>query len=162
MASGRGALIEAENRSQFMILLQEGLHAGASIEVVANLFGICYRTLKRWGIAINAQCFSVDCVKGSLSIVLHKFTAEERSRVIETVNELRFADLTPAQIVAILAEKRTYVGPESTFYCIMRKEGLLRHRGRARQPREPRSIPMLEARAIHQVLVWDISLLPGQ
>jgi hypothetical protein len=60
MASGRGALIEAENRSQLMALLQEGLHAGASIKANANLFGICSRTLKRWGIAINAHGFSVD------------------------------------------------------------------------------------------------------
>jgi hypothetical protein len=35
---------------------------------------------------------------------VHKFSTEERRRVIETVNDPRFADLTPAQIVAILAE----------------------------------------------------------
>ena len=144
-----------------MVLLQEGLDAGASIKAVANLFGICSRTLKRWDIALNAHGFSVDNRKGSLRHVVHKFSAEERRRVIETVNDPRFADLTPAQIVAILAEERIYVGSESTFYRIMREEGLLRHRGRARQPREPRPIPMLEARGIHQVLAWDITLLPG-
>ena len=37
-----------------MDLHQEGLDAGASIKAVANLFGICSRTLKRWDIAINA------------------------------------------------------------------------------------------------------------
>jgi putative transposase len=144
-----------------MVLLQEGLDAGASIKAVANLFGICSRTLKRWDIALNAHGFSVDNRKGSLRHVVHKFSAEERRRVIETVNDPRFADLTPAQIVAILAEERIYVGSESTFYRIMREEGLLRHRGRARQPREPRPIPILEARGIHQVLAWDITLLPG-
>jgi transposase InsO family protein len=154
-------LIEAQNRSQLMELLKEGVNAGASIKAVANLFGICSRTLRRWGIAINAHGFSVDSRKGSQRHVVHKFTAEERSRVIETVNDPRFADLTPAQIVAILAEERIYVGSESTFYRIMREEGLLSHRGRARQPREPRPIPMLEARGIHQVLAWDITLLPG-
>jgi transposase len=132
MASGRGALIEAENRSQLMDLLQEGLNAGASIKAVANLFGICSRTLKRWDIAINAHGFSVDSRKGSLRNVVHKFTPEERNKFIETVNDPRFADLTPAQIVAILTEEQIYVGSESTFYRIMREEGLLRHRGRAR------------------------------
>jgi transposase len=130
-------LIEAENRSQLMALLQEGLHAGASIKSVANLFGICSRTLKRWGVAIDAHGFSVDCRKGSSRHVGHRFTAEERRRVLDTVNDPRFADLTPAQIVAILAEERVYVGSESTFYRIMREEGLLMHRGRTRQPREP-------------------------
>ena len=37
-----------------MKLFQDGLHAGASINAVAILFGICSRTLKRWGIAIEA------------------------------------------------------------------------------------------------------------
>jgi transposase InsO family protein len=87
--------------------------------------------------------------------------ADQRRRVLDTVNDPRFADLTPAQIVAILAEERIYVGSEATFYRIMREEGLLRHRGRARRPREPRAVPMLEARGIHQVLAWDITHLPG-
>jgi hypothetical protein len=64
VASGRGALIEAENRSQLMVLLQEGLDAGAPIKAVANLFGICSRTLKRWNIAINTYVFSVDSHRG--------------------------------------------------------------------------------------------------
>ena len=85
-----------------MVLLQEGVHAGASIKTVANVFGICSRTLKRWGIAINAHDFSVDYRKGSLHHVVYKFTPEERSKAIKTVNDPRFADLTPAQIVAIL------------------------------------------------------------
>jgi transposase-like protein len=55
MASGRGALRKTENRSQLMELLQEGLHAGAAIKAVANLFGICCRTLKRWVVAINSN-----------------------------------------------------------------------------------------------------------
>ena len=53
------------------------------------------------------------------------------------------------------------MGSESAFFRIIGGEGLLRHLGRARQPREPRPIPILEARGIHQVLAWDITLLPG-
>jgi putative transposase len=160
VASGRGALIEAEYRSQLMELLKDGVHTGASIKAVANLFGICPRMLKRWGLAGNANALSVDSRKGSLRHEVHKLTVEERSRVIESVNDLRFADPTPAQIGTILAEERLYVGSESTVYHILREEGLLRHRGRARQPREPRPIPMLEARGIHQILALDITLLP--
>ena len=55
-------------------------------------------------------------------------------------NDLRFADLTPAQGVALLAEERVYVGSESTIYHIIRQEGLLSHRGRTRLPREPRDV----------------------
>jgi hypothetical protein len=38
--------------------------------------------------------------------VAHQFTAEKRWKVIDTINEPRFADLPPGQIVAILAEKQ--------------------------------------------------------
>jgi hypothetical protein len=48
--------------------------------------------------------------------VADRFTAKERQRVIDSVNDQRFADLTPAQIVAILAEERVCVGSESTAY----------------------------------------------
>ena len=43
----------------------------------------------------------------------------------------------------------------------MRQEGPLNHRGRSRPPREPREPPVLEATGIHQVLAWDITLLPN-
>jgi hypothetical protein len=65
--------------------------------------------------------------------------------VLSTVNDPRFADLTPSQIVAILAEEGHYVGSESTIYRILRQDGLLNHRGRTRPPREHREPPMLEA-----------------
>ena len=161
MATGRGVLIASEERSKAMEFLREGLNAGASIKSVADLIGICSRTFRRWGLALAAQGFSVDRRRGAPREVAHRFTPEERQRVIETINDPRFADLTPAQIVAILAEERIYVGSESTIYRIMRQEGLLNHRGRTRQPREPRDVPVLEATAIHQVLAWDITLLPG-
>ena len=80
---------------------------------------------------------------------MHRFSEEERQQVLSTVNDPYFADL------------RVYVGSEYTIYRIMRQEGLLNHRGRSRPPREPREPPVLEATGSHQVLAWDITLLPG-
>ena len=48
-----------------------------------------------------------------------------------------------------------------TIYRIIREEGLLNHRGRACHPREPRPVPMLESKAIHQVLTLNINLEPS-
>ena len=110
---------------------------------------------------IRAQGFSRDQRKGASRNVRHHFSEEERQQVLSTVNDPRYADLTPSQIVAILAEERVYVGSESTIYRIMRQEGLLNHRGRSRPPRKPREPPELETTGIHQVLAWDITLLPG-
>jgi transposase InsO family protein len=154
-------LILSEDRGAIVTLLEEGIRRGVSIKAIADLFGLATRTLRRWGLMIRAQGFSRDQRKGSSRHVMHRFTAEERKRVLSSVNDQRFADLTPNQIVAILAEEGSYVGSESTIYRIMRQEGLLNHRGRSRPRREPREPPALEATGIHQVLAWDITLLPG-
>ena len=150
-----------EDRQKALGLLQEGQREGVSIKAIAALIGICSRTLRRSGVAFKAQGFSQDCRKGSTRHVVHRFREDERKRVIAIINDERFADLTPNQIVAILAEEKIYVGSESTIYRIMRQEGLLNHRGRTHKPREPREAPVLEATGINQVLAWDITLLPG-
>ncbi|MFM7547346.1 MAG: helix-turn-helix domain-containing protein [Cyanobacteriota bacterium] len=128
---------------------------GVSAKAIADLFGLATRTLRRWGLMIRSQGFSRDQRKGTPRHVIHRFSEEEHQQVLSTVNDPRFADLTPGQIVAILAEEGVYVGSESTIYRIMRQEGLLHHRGRSRPPREPREPPVLEATGIHQVLAWD-------
>jgi len=154
-------LIRSEDRGAIVALLQQGISRGVSAKAIADLFGLATRTLRRWGLMIGAQGFSRDQRKGASRQVMHRFSEEERQQVLSTVNDPRFADLTPNQIVAILAEEGVYVGSESTIYRIMRQEGLLNHRGRSRPPREPREPPVLAATGIHQVLAWDITLLPG-
>lgn len=161
LATKRGELIVKEDREKALAILKEGRELGLSIKVMADFLGVCVRSLRRWQLDFSGQGFSVDRRKGSPRQVAHKFTAKERQRVIETVNDPRFADLPPGQIVAILAEEEEYVASEMTIYRIMREEGLLNHRGKARSPRERREVPMLTATAIHQVLAWDITLLPG-
>ena len=154
-------MIPSEDRGVIVALLEEGISRGASAKAVADLFGLATRTLRRWGLMIRSQGFCSDQRKGAPRHVAHRFSEEERQQVLVTINDPRFADLTPSQIVAILAEEGVYVGSESTIYRIMRQEGLLNHRGRSRPPREPREPPVLEATGIHQVLAWDITLLPG-
>jgi len=92
---------------------------------------------------------------------MHRFNEEERQQVLSTVNDPRFGNLTPNQIVAILAKEGVYMRSESTINRILSDEGLLNHRGRSRPPREPREPPRLEATGIHQVQAWDITLLPA-
>ena len=150
-----------EDRNKAIDLLNEGAKAGMPMKAIADLLGICGRTLRRWRLDISGQGFSLDRRKGAPRKVVHKFTPEERQKVIDTINDPRFADLPPGQIVAILAEEQQYVGSEMTIYRIMREEGLLNHRGRASQPRKPRPVPVLEASGINQVLAWDITLVPG-
>lgn len=57
-------------------------------------------------------------------------SANDSQKVIYTINDPRYADLPPGQIVAILAEEQQDVGSELMIYRIMREEGLQNHRGR--------------------------------
>jgi putative transposase len=139
----------------------EDRELGIAMKVLADLLGICVRSLRRWRLDFRCLGFSLDRRKGASRHVAHKFSAKERQRVIDTDNDPHFGDLPPGQIVAILAEEREYVASEMTIDRIMREERLLNHRGRARCPRKRREVPMPTATAIHQVLAWDITLVPG-
>jgi hypothetical protein len=88
-------LIAAEQRATLIELLQEGLSRGASAKAIAGLFGLATRTLRRWGLLIR-QGFSHDRRKGAVRHVAHRFSQEERQTVLSTVNDPRFADLTPS------------------------------------------------------------------
>ena len=138
LAAGRGELIAPEDRRRAVDLLEMGTAAGAPASGIARILGVSARTLRRWREAIRCSGISIDGRKGAPRRVAHKLTAEERQQVIDTVNDPRFADLTPAQIIAILAEEGVYIASEMSFYRIMREEGLLHHRGSTKPPREPR------------------------
>jgi hypothetical protein len=95
-----------ENRRKAIDYLKGGTDAGLPLKVLADLLGVCGRTLRRWRQDISGRGFSIDRRKGAPRQVAHQFTAEKRWKVIDTINEPRFADLPPGQIVAILAEKQ--------------------------------------------------------
>ena len=81
----------------------------------------------------------------------------ERERVLEIANSEEFRDLSPKQIVPLLADRGQYVASESTFYRVLRAEKLLAHRGKARAP-VSRPKPELEATGANEVYSWDITL----
>jgi putative transposase len=90
-----------EDRNKAIDLLNEGAEAGLPMKAIADLLGVCGRTLRRWRMDISSQGFSLDRRKGAPRQVDHKLTAEERQKVIDAINDPRFADLPPGQIVAI-------------------------------------------------------------
>jgi hypothetical protein len=57
------------------------------MKAVADLLGLCERTLRRWWLAFRCLGFSLDRRKGSPRRVGHKFSAKERQRVMDTVND---------------------------------------------------------------------------
>ena len=79
-----------ENRNKAIDFLKAGTDAGLPLKVVADLLGVCGRALGRWRLDISRQGFSLDRRKGAARQVAHKFTTQERQKVIDTINDSRF------------------------------------------------------------------------
>lgn len=91
-------------------------------------------------------------------MVPRKLTNAEREVIVNLCCSKQYQDLTPYEIVPILAENGQYVASESTFYRVLKQEGLLV----AKKPRRTRKDARpdeLKASAINQLWSWDISYL---
>jgi putative transposase len=80
--------------------------------------------------------------------------------VLQVACSARFRDLSPKQIVPLLADEGTYLASESTFYRTLHAEGRLAHRGRAKPPTHRRPDELIAA-GPNQVWCWDITYLPS-
>jgi putative transposase len=81
-------------------------------------------------------------------------------RILDTINQPEFANLPPATIVPILADRKLFIGSESTMYRVMREAKQLTHRGKARRPTHNRP-KAFTAYAPNEVWCWDITWMPG-
>jgi transposase InsO family protein len=82
----------------------------------------------------------------------------ERALVVAVVSSKRFRDLSPSQIVPILADAGIYLASESTIYRILREGKLLEHRGKSAAARHHRP-KEYAATGPNQVWSWDITYL---
>jgi len=112
------------------------------------------KTIQNW----RAQG-TVDKRKGSARYVTHRLTEDEQQAFYDAANSPEFADCTPEQIVAKLAEEGIYHGSSSTLYRILRKRNALQHRANSRKPvKNSRAIPVFVT-GPNQVWAWDITWL---
>jgi transposase InsO family protein len=137
-----------------MGLVTEAVHAGARQARACAELGIDPRTYQRW----LRQEIGDDCRAGSLSPV-NKLTQEEEDTILEVVNQPKYRDLAPKQLVPILADQGIYLASESTIYRILRRHGQATHRSAA-APATRRHKPQERiATGPNQVWSWDITYL---
>jgi len=112
------------------------------------------RTLQRW----EKEPGKENMRRGPKGKPAHALTEEEKKQVVAMVNAPEFRDLSPSQIVPILADEGSYIASESTMYRILRGEKLLVHRSAVR-PKRHRRPAAYEAGGPNQVWCWDITYL---
>jgi transposase InsO family protein len=133
------------------VLVEEAVGNGASLSAACAVLGLTVRTLQRW---VTRPC---DGRHGPRHAPANKLSSREVAKVIAIANSPEHRDLSPKQIVPLLADRGVYIASESTFYRVLRAADLQHRRGRARSP-SPRPRAHL-ADGPWQVASWDITYL---
>jgi len=145
------------HRKQLLIGLREACQAGARLRQACNVVGLSVRTVQRWQKADSLRDGRLEANHRPS----HALNEIERQRILKVVNQSDYAALSPNKIVPLLADKGVTIASESTFYRVLKAEGLSTHRGRS-QPAKPRHKPKaLLADAPNQRYSWDITYLPS-
>ena len=133
--------------------VNEAVAAGARREPACEIVGLNARTVERWR-GGKAE----DLRRGPTAAPANKLSAEEREDLLKVMNSKAYRDLSPNQIVPLLADEARFLASESTMYRVLREERLVRHRGRSKAPvrHGPRSHT---ATGPNQVWSWDITYL---
>lgn len=135
-------------------LVDAAVKAGARREQACSLLGLSARGVARWRVGEVGE----DRRAGPSQPPAHQLTAQERARVLEAANRPEFRNLSPRQIVPLLADRGEYLASESTFYRVLREAGQLAHRGHARPARAHKPKAHVASRP-NQVWSWDITYL---
>lgn len=149
---GRGRLHRVEERRRVLELIGEAVDAGARQSAACNELGLHTRTVQRWASAADDR----RCVPKR--VPHNRMSDAQREGVVLLLNQPRFRDLPPKQIVPALADEGRYVASEATMYRVLRREGLLTHRAASR-PRTHHRPAELVADKPNTVWCWDITYL---
>ena len=132
--------------------------SGARQDKACEVIGLSTRTLQRWcidgGIGEDKRPTAIRPEPPN------KLSLRERQAVVDVCNVEEFASLPPSQIVPILADRGKYIASESSFYRILKAEGMLHHRGKAKPRNGHKKPTSYTAKKANEVWSWDISYMP--
>jgi putative transposase len=152
---GRGRLHGVDERRRVLALIDEAMNAGARQKAACAELDLDARTVQRW----REQNIGEDRRHGPLTEPRNKLRKGQRDRLLVVLNGREYRDLSPKQVVPLLADEGQYIGSESTAYRLLRAEGLMQHRERSRV-RACSQTTELVASAPNRVWSWDITYLP--
>jgi len=79
---------------------------------------------------------------------------------VTVLTSLRYAGLSPKQLVPQLADEGLYLASESTMYRVQRRHGLRTKKRATARTHVTRAATVHQARGPNQVWSWDITWLP--
>lgn len=141
-----------------LALIDEAVTSGARLNLACELLRLSARTVQRW--RKQGPDGGEDRRRGPHTTPPNALSEAEEELVLETLTSASFADLSPKQVVPLLADQGIYIASESTCYRILKKADLNRHR----QPSKPRTHAKPQQRIAtgpSQILCWDITYLPA-
>ena len=134
-------------------LIDEAVKSGARRSKACELIGMNIRCLQRWRSNLVDQRQVVEKYPNN------KLSSAEEGKILKLLNNKKYRNISPNQIVPNLATKGVYLASESTCFRILRKKKLLRHRGKARAPSPKKKPTPFIATGPNQVWSWDITYL---
>lgn len=148
-------------RQQAVVLIAEAVEAGARQAEACKVIGLSERTLQRWKPSETDRVLPDRRPTAVRPAPSNRLTSAERQKVLEVCNQPEYASLPPSQIVPKLADQGIYLASESSMYRILKAEGQLNTRGRARKRRPGGGPRTHQAQGPNQVWMWDITFLPS-
>lgn len=141
-------------RREIIELVDAAVEAGTTMKSACEFIGVGVRNVQRWRKSPETE----DGRRDNRFRTSNALSDQERERVVSVCCMPVFRDLSPRQIVPILAENGAYIASESTIYRILGALGLLVHRSRSKAPERKRP-EAITATGPNQVWTWDISYL---
>ncbi len=136
MGGKRGRLILEDSRVMAVTLIKEAQNSGARLWKACEVLDISVSTFRRWSAG-----HLKDNRKDSLKNIPRKLTLEEEQSIVDVCCSKEYKDDNPYKIHASLLDKGTYIASISSFYRVLRKRGLITHRGNTRPGQSLQAVP---------------------
>ena len=87
----------------------------------------------------------------------HRLLLEENVAIIEMAKEDTYADLSHRQLAVVASENGQVQASASSFYRVMKQEGLMEKR--QREPKTPQEKPEIRPTGPNQIWSWDLTYI---